>query len=65
MIKLRVRAPAGAIMKPMWFARAGVACCFKKSLSASARGWGIPAKLILFGPFRRWARARNFRSKRV
>jgi len=42
-----------------------VACCFKKSFIASARGCGKPASLTLFGPFRRWARAKNFRSKRV
>lgn len=64
-MSLRASAPAGAIKKPVWFAREGVACCFKNSLRASARGCGMPARLILLGPFRRCAKARNFRSKRV
>lgn len=64
-MRARESAPAGATMNPTWFARVGVACCFKKSFSASARGWGSPARLTLFGPFRRWARAKNLRSNSV
>lgn len=52
-------------MNPVWFARVGVACCLRKSFNASARGWGRPARLTLLGPFRRWASAKNLRSKRV
>jgi len=32
----------------------GVACSFRKSLRASARGWGRPIRAILLGPFRSW-----------
>lgn len=35
------------------------------SFIASAIGWGSPINLGLFGPFRRWVYARNFRSTRV
>lgn len=64
-IKLSERAPAGANINLAWLAREGVACCFKNSLRASARGWGKPANLTLLGPFRRCAKAKNLRSKRV
>lgn len=38
---------------------------FKKSLMASLKGWKIPIKYTLFGPFRACLSPRIFRSKRV
>lgn len=35
------------------FAGVGLACSFTNSLIASEKGWGIPIRPTLFGPFRR------------
>lgn len=43
----------------------GIGCSFIISLAASARGWGIPISLTLFGPFRVWKYPNIFRSRRV
>lgn len=43
----------------------GLICSLVKSLIASAIGCGRPINLGLFGPFRSWAYARNFRSTKV
>lgn len=42
----------GAARKIDWLAKEGVVCSFRKSLRASARGWGMPVIDTLFGPFR-------------
>lgn len=48
----RRRLIAGAARNGKVFARAGFDCSFKKSFSASAKGWGNPIIPTLFGPFR-------------
>ena len=55
----------GAIVKPRRFTFLGVTRCLRKSLSASARGWGSPISPTFLGPFRSCAWARNFRSNSV
>lgn len=42
----------GAIRNGDILASIGFGCSFKKSLSASASGCGMPIMLTLFGPFR-------------
>lgn len=43
----------------------GFTCSLVNSFMASAMGCGSPINLGLFGPFRRWVYARNFRSTKV
>lgn len=52
----------GATMNGALFAGVGFACSFTNSLIASEKGWGIPIRPTLFGPFRRWKYPKNFRS---
>ena len=51
-VSARLRLRIGAIIKGRRFAGAGEACSFKNSFRASARGWGRPIRITLFGPFR-------------
>ena len=43
----------------------GLTFSFENSFNASAKGWGIPKILTLFGPFRIWEYPMIFRSRRV
>lgn len=44
----------GAAKNGKMFASLGFDCSFRKSLRASANGWGSPRMPTLFGPFRVW-----------
>ena len=65
MTSARPSPAAGAAVNPAQLAFLGVTRCLRKSLTASARGWGSPIIPTFLGPLRSWAWARNFRSKRV
>ena len=48
----RVRAIIGAKRNGRRFATDGVECSLRNNFSASASGWGRPARATLLGPFR-------------
>jgi len=64
-ISARIRPSTGANIYGDIFAGVGLACSFVNNLMASAKGWGRPISITLFGPFRSWKYPRNFRSIKV
>jgi len=55
----------GAMIKGIILAFVGLFNSLVNNLAASARGWGIPIRLTLLGPFRSWMYPKIFRSRRV
>jgi len=51
-IRAKIRPRIGANIYGDIFAGVGVVCSFVNSLIASAKGWGSPIIITLFGPFR-------------
>jgi len=51
-IRARSKLRVGAVRNGVKFADEGEACSFRNSFRASARGWGNPRNITLFGPFR-------------
>lgn len=53
-MRARSRAIRGATQKGRKFEREGGGSSFRRSLAASAKGWGRPIRETLFGPLRSW-----------
>lgn len=51
-MRARVRLRIGAEMNGKVFAGEGDECSFRNNFNASARGWGRPISITLFGPLR-------------
>ena len=53
-VSARINLNIGDIKKGSWFDKVGRDCSLVNNFRASAKGWGSPVILTLFGPFRFW-----------